>query len=344
MKLSVIVPVHNVEKFLPRCLDSLLRQGMEAGEWEVICVNDGSSDNSGAILAEYERKHPEVFRVITQENQGVGAARNVGMKVARGEWIAFVDSDDYVVDGGYRYLLEQFCEEGVVVLQFSCKLVYTDGTSLHDPDAKPDGEITFDGDGAEIYNQYSLAYVWTKFYRRAFMEEYGILFEPVFIEDELFNFSVFTHSPHLRIVTSRIYRYEQGNVHSILRGTEKEEAKRQLRSLIPAIEKTGRYLQQGDGTLIPAAKRGVDMYLRYYYNKMLKANFSRQEWKECVRALDGMPIRKVDPSQESSRLGKAIAHLKNWSATSYPAYLFIAGLMSTFIRLIRPRIISSYPG
>ena len=63
MILSVIVPVYNVEKYLSRCLDSLLRQGMEAGEWEVICVNDGSPDNCGAILAEYEAKHPDIFKV-----------------------------------------------------------------------------------------------------------------------------------------------------------------------------------------------------------------------------------------------------------------------------------------
>jgi len=62
MKLSVIVPVYNVEKYLPRCLESLLRQGMETGEWEVICVNDGSPDNCGAILAEYEQKYPDILR------------------------------------------------------------------------------------------------------------------------------------------------------------------------------------------------------------------------------------------------------------------------------------------
>ena len=94
MKLSVIVPVYNVEKFLPRCLDSLLRQGLEVGEYEVICVNDGSPDNCAQILAEYEQKYPGIFKVITQENRGLGEARNTGMKVAQGEWITFVDSDD----------------------------------------------------------------------------------------------------------------------------------------------------------------------------------------------------------------------------------------------------------
>ena len=70
MKLSIIVPVYNVEHFLRRCLDSLLRQGLEAGEYEVVCVNDGSSDGSAAILDDYEQRFPDVFRIITQRTKG----------------------------------------------------------------------------------------------------------------------------------------------------------------------------------------------------------------------------------------------------------------------------------
>ena len=111
MKLSVIVPVYNVEKYLPRCLDSLLRQGMESGDGEVICVNDGFPDNSAAILADYQQRHPDIFKVITQENMGVGEARNIGMRIARGEYIGFVDSDDFVAENSYSYLCEHFLGE-----------------------------------------------------------------------------------------------------------------------------------------------------------------------------------------------------------------------------------------
>ena len=114
MKLSVSVPVYNVEKFLPRCLDSLLRQGMEVGEYEIICVNDGSPDGCGKILADYERKHPDLINVITQKNGGLSAARNTGMLRARGEYLVFIDSDDYVVDGAFRYLYDHFCQPAPV--------------------------------------------------------------------------------------------------------------------------------------------------------------------------------------------------------------------------------------
>ena len=152
MKLSVIVPVYNVEKYLPRCLDSLLRQGMTDGEWEVICVNDGSIDNSDRILVKYEQEHPNVFKVVTQNNKGSGPARDVGLRLAQGEYVGFLDADDYVVDGAYRYLFEHFCGSKPDMLAFTHRIVKTDGVTLADPYAKPDGKVIFEGDGTEHRN------------------------------------------------------------------------------------------------------------------------------------------------------------------------------------------------
>ncbi len=90
---SVIIPVYNVEKYLARCLDSVL--GQTHRELEVICVNDGSPDGSAAILAGYAARDPRV-RVLTQENRGQAAARNRGLEIAAGEWVTFVDSDDWI--------------------------------------------------------------------------------------------------------------------------------------------------------------------------------------------------------------------------------------------------------
>ena len=343
MKLSIIVPVYNVEKYLPRCLDSLLRQGMESGEWEIICVNDGSPDNCAAILAEYEQKYPYIFKVITQENQGIGKARNAGMRIARGEWITFVDSDDYIVDGGYKYIQEHFCDDGVDVVNFNCVLAYTDGKSLYDADAKPNGAISYDGDGAEAYNHFSLPYVWSKLYRRSFLEKNGIVFESAFMEDEPFNYQVFRHSPRLRIVTSNIYRYEQGNINSLLTSVEKEAVKNQLKLFLPMIEKMDQYLQEDNDKMAPAIRRIVNSYLRTYYNKMLKAHLPKREWKEYSLLLKEHSRYKIDIAAEPSRVGKTIACLKNASGVSYPAYLIVEFLLRVvFSNLIRPRIIASY--
>ncbi len=91
IKISVIIPVYNAEKYLRECLDSIVKQTLQ--EIEIICIDDGSTDNSLAVLREYERKD-ERLKIIEQANSGAGVARNAGMKAARGEYLAFMDADD----------------------------------------------------------------------------------------------------------------------------------------------------------------------------------------------------------------------------------------------------------
>lgn len=92
--ISIVVPVYNVEDYIQKCLDSLLSQNY-TGEYELILVDDGSKDKSGIICDEYKEKHNNIT-VLHKENGGLSSARNYGVKYARGEWITFVDSDDYV--------------------------------------------------------------------------------------------------------------------------------------------------------------------------------------------------------------------------------------------------------
>ena len=92
-KISVIIPVYKVEKYLPACLDSVLAQKFT--DWEAICVNDGSPDNCAKILQEYAEKDKRI-KVIAQKNQGLSMTRNNGLKVAAGEYVLFLDSDDYI--------------------------------------------------------------------------------------------------------------------------------------------------------------------------------------------------------------------------------------------------------
>ena len=92
-KVSVIVPVYNVEQYLPQCLESIA--GALYPNLEIICINDGSTDNSLAVLQQFAAKDPR-FVIINQENAGVSAARNRGIQAATGRYLAFVDGDDYI--------------------------------------------------------------------------------------------------------------------------------------------------------------------------------------------------------------------------------------------------------
>ena len=95
MFISFIVPVYNTEKYLYACLDSLLDQDLSPDEYEIICINDGSTDNSLAVLKKYEAENKNIF-VINQRNSGVCQARNAGLLKTKGEYIWFIDSDDII--------------------------------------------------------------------------------------------------------------------------------------------------------------------------------------------------------------------------------------------------------
>ena len=121
MFLSILIPVYNVEAYLSRCLDSLLGQSLP-DDVEIICVDDGSTDRSGVICDEYAQAHAHV-RVVHQENKGVAGARNCAIHLARGKYIAFVDSDDYVSEDWYIQIRSALEREDCEILLFDYSLV-----------------------------------------------------------------------------------------------------------------------------------------------------------------------------------------------------------------------------
>ena len=129
MKLSFIIPVYNVEKYLPQCVDSILSQTYK--DFEVILVDDGSPDNSGKVCDAYAQKDHRV-RVIHKPNGGLSDARNVGMAAARGEWIVFVDSDDFWIDKSNLSTLMKVAEsnQNFDFIGFNCSYYYEENHSL----------------------------------------------------------------------------------------------------------------------------------------------------------------------------------------------------------------------
>ena len=167
MKVSVIIPVYNVERYLERCLDSVIAasQGLEV---EIIAVNDGSPDNSAAILERYLRSHSII--VVSQENGGLGSARNTGVRVATGDYVMFVDSDDYIPPGAIRAFLS-VAENSHQALVVSSSFLKDDGAlQLPPPTTASSPRWTLRTRdwiaGRKI--QYS---AWNKFYRRDLIAE-----------------------------------------------------------------------------------------------------------------------------------------------------------------------------
>lgn len=118
MKLSIIVPVYNVDKYLVKCLDSLLMQDIPKTDYEIIIVNDGSTDSSLTIAENFKSKHANIS-LISQENGGLGAARNTGIRAAKGKYLMFVDSDDYLEPDSLNELLTKIESDELDALRFN---------------------------------------------------------------------------------------------------------------------------------------------------------------------------------------------------------------------------------
>lgn len=186
MKLSIIVPVYNMaaDGKLEYCLESLINQTIE--DYEIIAVNDASTDNSLEILKAYEAKYPDRFKVVTYTvNKRQGGAKNEGLKVAKGEWIGFIDSDDWISSDYYEKLINKALETGADVVGCDYSLVhehtYEVGQVVKNNKVEQCG--VFDVDKRKNYLRESGSMV-TKVYRGSMIRENKLTFpEGIFYED-----------------------------------------------------------------------------------------------------------------------------------------------------------------
>ena len=148
MELSILVPVYNTEKYLRRCVDSLLAQTVE--DYEVVLVDDGSTDGSGSICDEYARENDRVH-VIHQENAGLSAARLAGIRASCGAYLGFVDSDDYVEPDMYERLLAPVRQDAAIEISISGHLVDSMNGTIEHP-CSAEHSISWD-DGLEAMEE-----------------------------------------------------------------------------------------------------------------------------------------------------------------------------------------------
>ena len=184
MDISVTVPVYNIEKYLARCLDSILGQTFK-GAFEIICVDDGSTDKSGEILDEYAKKYPKI-KVIHQYNQGQSDARNTALKYVTGKYTMFVDSDDFIFPNALEELFnyaENHKAEVVIFDHVFGSEGGKDSIRQHFKDiAEKYGDTPFNIDTADpIIYQYVPVAPWAKFYLTDLIKdlefEYYMLYE-----------------------------------------------------------------------------------------------------------------------------------------------------------------------
>ena len=188
IKVSVIIPCYNVEQYIDKCLDSVYGQTLR--EMEIICVNDGSTDATFDILNKYAARDKRI-RIITQKNSGLSAARNSGLNVAKGEFVAFLDSDDFVASDYYGSMYDKAVESGADMVIGNDIWYWDDchmqiGATHYRNFADSKKYIASARDKRHIL---SACAVWNKLYRRKLLNDNNLLFYPEkHLEDMPFTF------------------------------------------------------------------------------------------------------------------------------------------------------------
>lgn len=207
MFFSIIIPVYNVEAYLRDCLDSVLRQSF--AEWEAVCVNDGATDGSLDILEEYAAKDSR-FKVISQVNGGLSSARNSGLKAAKGDYVLFLDSDDWLEDNTLEVLAGKV--DGEDMLCFSGRRFFESEGEYREPDHLIENHYQ---SGMDYYNENALQHrdfafvcVVLRIYKRSFLEENGLCFkEGVYHEDNLFTPIACYYAQGVSVIDDCLYDY-----------------------------------------------------------------------------------------------------------------------------------------
>ena len=201
-KVSIIIPVYNVEDYLKKCLDSVVQQTMH--ELEIIVINDESTDNSLDIIRNYEKNDPR-FVVVDQKNKGLGGARNSGIELARGEYIFFLDSDDFIKSNTVEVLYQYATTNDLDLVVFN----YTKVDENDRPVAKTafgEGVVPHDEAFEKILSLKTSPQAWNKLYKRELFVRYEIRYPEKFLHEDLpVTYKLFWHAKNIGYLPDNLY-------------------------------------------------------------------------------------------------------------------------------------------
>ena len=292
MKFSIILPVYNVEHYLRECLESVLQQSF--ADWEAICVNDGSTDNSAAILEEYGHKDGR-FKIVNQPNGGLSAARNTGLKAATGEYVLFLDSDDWLESNALERISESLTDEDI--LCFSGRRFFEKESQYHDADQLQPGSYAT---GMDYYNENALSVrdfafvcVVLRAYKREFLLSHELWFkEGIFHEDNLFTPLACYYAGKVKVINNCLYDYRV-RANSI---TTTGNVKR-LRDLLGTANTLSEFFIQRDGF----DKTVVYRAITHHYQSVF-AYASKEEENEIRKLCDWHSYRVVSRTKLRHRV------------------------------------------
>lgn len=203
--ISIIIPVYNVAKYLPRCIESILNQSYK--EFEAIFINDGSLDNSLEILQEYSKKDNRVH-IINKENEGSGEARNIGLKKSKGQYISFIDSDDWVHKDYLKLMYEEIERSNSDVVMCNPIKTYDDENKNKNLRTGKFNIVNLEKNPEKIVDILAMPVLWNKLYNKKIIMDKKIKFSKLIIGEDLeFLYRVILNSKKISKVEKNLYFY-----------------------------------------------------------------------------------------------------------------------------------------
>lgn len=306
--ISIIIPVYNAERYLHQCIESVIAQTFE--DWEAILVNDGSKDGSFAICQEYAAKDKRI-KVIDKSNEGPSSARNTGLEQARGEYVYFMDADDW----GETKFLDNFVRNAYATkrLRYETQSKIATKTTLEPYDIVFQGFVREFADGrveksfamdadtsmmtkedivCKLYKEHVYGWAWCKIFRREIIEKYHLRFDESLRlwEDELFTSEFLKHAKTIKTVDSHLYHYIY--YPNSLMQTNNTYLKRLFLS------------ERMNEALKPIANDELKEYINTTYNKNLKYSL--------LMALKNEPNHRCDEETKEVLLDRYYTRIKEY--------------------------------
>jgi glycosyltransferase involved in cell wall biosynthesis len=338
MDLSILIPMYNTEKYIERCLNSLINQDIPREDYEIIIMDDGSNDNCKVLAGKYQRKYKNVS-LYAEKNEGVYPTRNKLLKLAKGEYIYFVDADDCLAHNSLRHLLKFAKAKNLDILGFETQITSCiTSLELKQPIFEVKVPKICEGFQFIAEHRHMRHEIWWYFVRREFLEKTNIVFDcKRFSADVVFTIKLYLNANRVSLYPVSVYRYVL-TPNSIIRSRENKHRRRliecqmimlsDLSTLINSIECHSGEIDRR--LMLKNLKYRRDMFLFFLILRMIRIKYSLREAREVLqfaKKMGAYPIKNFLGKEYSTLKYKILNFIVNHKGLLYSA-ISLYGMLS----------------
>lgn len=286
MKLSVIIPMYNVENYIDQCINSLLDQNISKEDYEIIIINDGSTDNSYKTAKKYSEENISI-QLFSQKNQGVSIARNNGLKYAKGKYIYFVDADDYIIPNTLSQLIKLSNDSNLDILEFQMKMTKSRNLESFNKESFSLNNFKILSGKEYVSNRYFHDSNCVYFYNREFILNSKVKFiEGRTKQDLMFNAEIIPLANRISYIPYDVYRYVI-NPNSLWTSRESKVYRKSIDDFIYMTIRYSKLIlkleKQKIDTNILKAKKQIMLF--NIFKRLLKCDFKISEINQIIKIL-----------------------------------------------------------